>query len=109
MTDWIFNRDTIRTFRFVRCAFDAQTGVAQFVYAFDDGALDDRFVSITQLVRTAPGIGGSENLSHRLDFGSVSQNTTLSYGERGSAGTYWENTGGSPSWYSHSYYAGDTT
>ena len=79
------------------------------VYAFDDGALDDRFVSINQLVRTAPGIGGSENLSHRLDFGSVSQNTTLSYGERGSAGTYWENTGGSPSWYSHSYYAGDTT
>ena len=37
MTDWIFNRDTIRTFRFVRCAFDAQTGVAQLVYAFDDG------------------------------------------------------------------------
>ena len=37
MTDWIFNRDSIRTFRFVRCAFDAQTGVAQLVYAFDDG------------------------------------------------------------------------
>jgi len=37
MTDWIFNRDTIRAFRFVRCAFDAQTGVAQLVYAFDDG------------------------------------------------------------------------
>lgn len=37
MTDWIFNRDTIRTFHFVRCAFDAQTGVAQLVYAFDDG------------------------------------------------------------------------
>ncbi len=37
MTDWIFNRDAIRTFRFVRCAFDAQTGVAQLVYAFDDG------------------------------------------------------------------------
>ncbi|QNN46022.1 endonuclease domain-containing protein [Thermomonas brevis] len=37
MTDWIFNRDTIRAFRFVRCAFDAQTGIAQLVYAFDDG------------------------------------------------------------------------
>lgn len=37
MTDWIFNRDAIRTFRFVRCAFDAQTGVARLVYAFDDG------------------------------------------------------------------------
>jgi len=37
MTDWTFNRDTIRAFRFVRCAFDAQTGIAQLVYAFDDG------------------------------------------------------------------------
>ena len=37
MTDWTFNRDAIRAFRFVRCAFDAQTGVAQLVYAFDDG------------------------------------------------------------------------
>ena len=37
MTDWTFNRDTIRSFRFVRCAFDAQTGIAQLVYAFDDG------------------------------------------------------------------------
>ncbi|MGH8077066.1 MAG: UDP-N-acetyl-alpha-D-muramoyl-L-alanyl-L-glutamate epimerase, partial [Lysobacter sp.] len=27
----------IQTFRFVRCAFDAATGVAQLVYAFDDG------------------------------------------------------------------------
>jgi hypothetical protein len=32
-----FNRDGIRAFRFVRCGFDAQTGVAQLVYAFDDG------------------------------------------------------------------------
>jgi hypothetical protein len=32
-----FNRDAIRAFRFVRCGFDAQTGVAQLVYAFDDG------------------------------------------------------------------------
>jgi len=79
------------------------------VYAFDDGALDGRSVSVSQLVRSGPGIGGSESLSHRLDFGSVSQDASFEYGERGSAGTYWENTGGSPSWYSHSYYAGDTT
>lgn len=32
-----FNRDSIRAFHFVRCGFDAQTGVAQLVYAFDDG------------------------------------------------------------------------
>ena len=37
MTDWIFNRDTIGCFRFVRCGFDAHTGVARLVYAFDDG------------------------------------------------------------------------
>lgn len=34
---WEFQRDAIRAFRFVRCRFDAQTGVAQLVYAFDDG------------------------------------------------------------------------
>ena len=32
-----FKRDDIRAFRFVRCGFDVQTGVAQLVYAFDDG------------------------------------------------------------------------
>ena len=32
-----FNRDAIRAFRFVRCGFDSQTGIAQLVYAFDDG------------------------------------------------------------------------
>ncbi|MBV2209883.1 MAG: endonuclease domain-containing protein [Thermomonas sp.] len=37
MTNWNFNRDQIRTFRFVRCDFDAPTGVARLVYAFDDG------------------------------------------------------------------------
>ncbi len=37
MTDWRFSRDSIRSFRFVRCGFDAATGVAQLVYAFDDG------------------------------------------------------------------------
>ena len=37
MSEWMFERDAIRAFRFVRCDFDAQTGVAQLVYAFDDG------------------------------------------------------------------------
>ena len=37
MSELIFQRDAIRTFRFVRCGFDAQTGVAPLVYAFDDG------------------------------------------------------------------------
>jgi len=37
MSDWKFKRDAIRAFRFVRCEFDAATGVAQLVYAFDDG------------------------------------------------------------------------
>ncbi len=32
-----FDRDAVRAFRFVRCAFDATTGVARLVYAFDDG------------------------------------------------------------------------
>ena len=37
MTDWTFRRDAIRAFRFVRCGFDAATGVAELAYAFDDG------------------------------------------------------------------------
>lgn len=37
MTDWTFQRDQIRTFRFVRSTFDAHAGVAHLVYAFDDG------------------------------------------------------------------------
>ncbi|MCC7095741.1 MAG: endonuclease domain-containing protein [Thermomonas sp.] len=37
MTDWTFHRDQITCFRFVRCGFDAHTGVARLVYAFDDG------------------------------------------------------------------------
>jgi len=37
MSDWKFQRDAIKTFRFVRCTFDAATGVAHLVYAFDDG------------------------------------------------------------------------
>jgi hypothetical protein len=32
-----FHRDSIRIFHFVRCAFDAATGVARLVYACDDG------------------------------------------------------------------------
>jgi UDP-N-acetyl-alpha-D-muramoyl-L-alanyl-L-glutamate epimerase len=34
---WQFQRDAVRVFRFVRCDFDTQTGVARLVYAFDDG------------------------------------------------------------------------
>jgi hypothetical protein len=37
MSEWTFQRDAIESFRFVRCTFDADTGVAQLVYAFDDG------------------------------------------------------------------------
>ena len=37
MSEWMFQRDAIGEFRFVRCGFDAATGVAQLVYAFDDG------------------------------------------------------------------------
>ena len=37
MNHWTFDRDAIRVFRFVRCDFDAQTGIVQLAYAFDDG------------------------------------------------------------------------
>ena len=37
MTGWTFSRDAIRAFRFVRNEFDADTGIARLVYAFDDG------------------------------------------------------------------------
>ena len=37
MNPWTFKRDDIRAFRFVRCEFDAASGIAQLVYAFDDG------------------------------------------------------------------------
>ena len=33
MTGWTFSRDKIAAFRFVRCDFDAATGVARLVYA----------------------------------------------------------------------------
>lgn len=33
----VFDKDKIQSFRFVRCGFDAQTGVACLVYAFDVG------------------------------------------------------------------------
>ena len=32
-----FDKDAVRSFRFVRCAFDADSGVASLVYAFDEG------------------------------------------------------------------------
>ena len=37
MSEWMFERDAIRAFRFVHCGFDPQTGIARLVYAFDDG------------------------------------------------------------------------
>ena len=37
MNEWRFDRESIRTFRFVRAEFDATSGVARLVYAFDDG------------------------------------------------------------------------
>ncbi len=37
MTEWKFQRDAIRAFRFVRCGFDVATGVAELAYAFDEG------------------------------------------------------------------------
>jgi len=37
MTDKTFNREKIKSFRFVRCDFDAQSGIASLAYAFDDG------------------------------------------------------------------------
>jgi len=33
----MFDKSSIRAFRFVRCSFDAESGVARLVYAFDDG------------------------------------------------------------------------
>ena len=36
MSEWKFQRDEVAVFRFVRCSFDAQTGVARLVYAFDE-------------------------------------------------------------------------
>lgn len=32
-----FDKSSIRAFRFVRCSFEAETGVARLVYAFDEG------------------------------------------------------------------------
>jgi UDP-N-acetyl-alpha-D-muramoyl-L-alanyl-L-glutamate epimerase len=32
-----FDREAVRSFRFVRCGFDVATGLAELVYAFDDG------------------------------------------------------------------------
>jgi hypothetical protein len=34
----VFDKHQVTRFRFVRCGFDAATGVAQLAYAFDDGA-----------------------------------------------------------------------
>ncbi|MDZ4349504.1 MAG: UDP-N-acetyl-alpha-D-muramoyl-L-alanyl-L-glutamate epimerase [Xanthomonadaceae bacterium] len=37
MSEWRFDREAIACFRFVDARFDAATGVAELVYAFDDG------------------------------------------------------------------------
>ncbi|MGV8941445.1 MAG: UDP-N-acetyl-alpha-D-muramoyl-L-alanyl-L-glutamate epimerase [Lysobacter sp.] len=37
MSNWTFQRDAIGAFRFMRCGFDPASGIAQLVYAFDDG------------------------------------------------------------------------
>ena len=37
MSEWRFERESIRAFRFVRAEFDAVSGIARLVYAFDDG------------------------------------------------------------------------
>ncbi len=37
MSEWTFQRDAIGAFRFVRCGFDPASGIAQLVYAFDEG------------------------------------------------------------------------
>ncbi|VXB47605.1 conserved hypothetical protein [Luteimonas sp. 9C] len=69
----MFDRDSIAAFRFVRCAFDPDTGVARLVYAFDDGpelvetvtvpgapfALDDaRAAAVTRALRLLHLIAG---------------------------------------------------
>ncbi|MDQ3511890.1 MAG: endonuclease domain-containing protein [Pseudomonadota bacterium] len=38
MHEWTFQRDAIGSFRFVRCNLDQVSGIAQLVYAFDNGA-----------------------------------------------------------------------
>ena len=46
MSAWMFQRDSIRAFRFVDCGFDPQTGVASLRYAFDDSPILTETVTI---------------------------------------------------------------
>ncbi len=46
MSDWSFKRDEVKAFRFVRCGFDAQSGVGRLTYAFDDGPEMTETVSV---------------------------------------------------------------
>ena len=39
MTEWTFDRDAIRSFRFVASRLDAQTGAVELEYRFDEGPL----------------------------------------------------------------------
>ncbi|MDR3164796.1 MAG: flagellin [Synergistaceae bacterium] len=65
-------------------------------------------VQIYELVRAHRGVDGEESLVHNLQIGKL-KDATIKYGERQLAGTYWENTAGVDSWYSHAYYGPDTT
>jgi flagellin-like hook-associated protein FlgL len=76
-------------------------------YSFQDGALDNKSVQIGELVRDASA--GPESLAHHIEFGSVSDDATIKYGERMGAGNYWDNTAHVNSWYSHAYYGPDAT
>ena len=48
----VFDKHQVTTFHFVRCGFDAHTGVASLVYAFDQGA--ERSAELVETV-TVPG------------------------------------------------------
>ena len=70
MSDWTFERDAIRAFRFVRCGFDAQTGVARLVYAFDDGAERD-FDVVGPICESSDVFGHSRGLPAATAEGDV--------------------------------------
>jgi flagellin-like hook-associated protein FlgL len=87
-------------------------------YAFEDGS-EANLNHINQMVRTSRG--GTDVIQHHITFKDIDASVTFQYGERAGAGdlTAWamDNTGPSSSvagdsiraWYSHAYYAGDTT
>ena len=52
----LFERDKVAVFRFVRCEFDAATGVASLVYAFDDGPEMTEQVTVPDAPFTLEGV-----------------------------------------------------